>query len=163
MSACLTKTARTVSKPRFGRTGPPTREAEVARMTAVAITAAICTYRGGPSLRGALASLAKQDLDAERYRVIVVDNAPEQLESTHELSESSVDVRWLRAPSVGLSNARNMAASECGTPLIAFLDDDAVASADWLGALVATFDGFGERLFAAGGRVEADWMAPRPP
>jgi GT2 family glycosyltransferase len=132
-------------------------------MTAVAITAAICTYRGGPSLRGALASLAKQDLAAERYRVIVVDNAPEQLESTYELSGPSANVRWLRAPSVGLSNARNMAASACGTPLIAFLDDDAVASADWLGAFIATFESFGEQLFAAGGRVDALWMAPRPP
>jgi len=114
-------------------------------------------------LQAALASLAKQSLGAERYRVIVVDNAPEQIDSTSYLPQSSLNIRWLRAPAAGLSNARNLAASACMTPLIAFLDDDAVASAEWLATLVSAFEEFGEHVFAAGGRVNPLWLAPRPP
>jgi GT2 family glycosyltransferase len=95
--------------------------------------------------------------------VIVVDNAPEQLDPKYDVSESFPKVRWLQAPSVGLSNARNLATSASATPLIAFLDDDALASVDWLSSLVSAFEDFGEGAFAAGGRVEPLWLAPRPP
>ena len=39
----------------------------------------------------------------------------------------------------GLSGARNTALEETGTPLVAFLDDDARARPGWLSALVAGY------------------------
>lgn len=129
-------------------------------MTGMAISAVICTYRGGEFLQGALASLSNQTLDRERYAIIVVDNAPKRVE--YNIAGATPKVQWLRAPAVGLSHARNLAISACATPLIAFVDDDAVAAVNWLATLVSAFDELGERVVAAGGRVEPLWLAPRP-
>jgi GT2 family glycosyltransferase len=132
-------------------------------MTAAQITAVICTYRGGELLQQALESLCNQSLEAERYHIVVVENGPKRTTSTDGVSLRFPNVRWLQAPPLGLSNARNMAISVCTTPLIAFLDDDAVASKDWLAGFVAAFQDLGERIFAVGGRVDPFWLAPRPP
>lgn len=131
-------------------------------MTTVAITAAICTYRGNELLQRALASLSNQSLDVESFCVVVVDNAPKHMRPTDHVS-GSLNIHWLRAPEAGLSNARNVAISACSTPLIAFLDDDALAAEDWLAALVTAFEELGEPVVAAGGRVDPLWLAPRPP
>ena len=132
-------------------------------MRTARITAAICTYQRGELLREALASLAGQSLEPECYHVVVVDNAPQQLVGKYDVSESFPRVRWLHASPVGLSNARNTVLSACVTPFIAFLDDDALATVDWLAKLLLAFDELGEQVVAIGGRVEPVWVAPRPP
>jgi GT2 family glycosyltransferase len=130
---------------------------------AAQITAVICTYRRSEVLQDALASLSDQSLEAGQYEILVVENAPGGTSASDGLSQLFPKARWLQAPSVGLSNARNLAISTCNTPLIAFLDDDAVASRGWLTSFVCAFEEFGHQVFAAGGRVEPLWLALRPP
>src|SRR5205807_4838605 len=56
----------------------------------------------------------------------------------------------------------NLATAACATPMIAFLDDDAVASDNWLSTILSAFEDCNENVFALGGRVDPLWQAPRP-
>jgi len=50
----------------------------------------------------------------------------------------------------------------CETDLIAFMDDDAVAGAGWLEALVQAFETLGPRAAAVGGPIDPIWEMARP-
>jgi glycosyltransferase involved in cell wall biosynthesis len=60
----------------------------------------------------------------------------------------------------GLSGARNEALLACRSPVVAFLDDDAVAAPDWLARLLGHVAD--PCVMAAGGWAEPDWEAGRP-
>ena len=60
----------------------------------------------------------------------------------------------------GASGTRNTGAFHTSTSLIAFLDDDTVASPDWLGNLIAPFSD--PTVVGAGGGIAPNWSAARP-
>ena len=61
---------------------------------------------------------------------------------------------------VGLLEARNAGAEAASGEVVAFLDDDAIAAADWLERLVAVYD---ERdIPAVGGKMVPEWVAGKP-
>jgi glycosyltransferase involved in cell wall biosynthesis len=133
-------------------------------MTAPRISAAICTYNRYDMLGSAIESLTRQSLPADAFEIIVVDNSPDHEQSAEfAKSYSSVaNLRWLVEKTPGLSNARNVATREAGGKLIAFMDDDAIATPGWLEKLLAVFDAFGPPCQIIGGRVDPIWGAPQP-
>jgi GT2 family glycosyltransferase len=60
----------------------------------------------------------------------------------------------------GLADARNAGIAAASGQIVAFLDDDAIASPTWLERLAACFQD--ELVLGVGGRVNAAWDAPRP-
>lgn len=60
----------------------------------------------------------------------------------------------------GLSYSRSRGVEEASGDVIAFLDDDAVASPDWVAQLVAAYEQ--TDAIAVGGRMVPDWVAGRP-
>jgi GT2 family glycosyltransferase len=60
----------------------------------------------------------------------------------------------------GASGTRNTGAFHTGTALIAFLDDDTVASPDWLGNLMAPFTD--PTVVGAGGGIAPAWSGAQP-
>jgi GT2 family glycosyltransferase len=89
---------------------------------------------GAASLPALLESLAAQDLDAERYEVIVVDNASG--DGSGELA-ASLGARVAFEAIPNRSRARNAGASAASADLFAFIDADCTASPQWLSALLA--------------------------
>jgi glycosyltransferase involved in cell wall biosynthesis len=89
---------------------------------------------GAASLPVLLESLAAQDLEAERYEVIVVDNASG--DGSGELA-ASLGARVAFEAIPNRSRARNAGASTARTDLFAFIDADCTASPQWLSALLA--------------------------
>jgi GT2 family glycosyltransferase len=71
--------------------------------------------------------------------------------------------RYLFVEKQGLAHARNVALREACAPVIAYLDDEAAASADWLSDLVHRFESIDPRPACVGGPVYLDWEGGRPP
>ncbi|HEX4077731.1 MAG TPA: glycosyltransferase family A protein [Rhizomicrobium sp.] len=128
------------------------------------ISAVICTYNRYDLLPASIASLEQQSISSREFEIIIVDNSPDQ-EASEAFSKSfrsHDNVRWIGESKPGLSNARNVGARAAAAPLIAFMDDDAIAEPHWLAELQAAFSRFGESAQVAGGRVDPIWGAPRP-
>lgn len=128
------------------------------------ITVAVCSYNRYDYLSKAIASVVSQSLPAEQYRIIVVDNSPDAAFSQN-FSQNFAEIqnlRWAHETTPGLSHARNVALSLCETPLIAYLDDDAVACREWLFEKLKAFDELGAETVAIGGRVVPVFSASRP-
>ena len=128
------------------------------------ITIAICTYNRYDTLSKAIKSATAQSLADEDYEILVIDNSPD-----HEMSQTASEayllipnLRWIVEKTPGLSNARNVATGLAQAPLIAFMDDDAIAAPTWIEALLATFGTFGAAARVVGGRVDPIWGAVRP-
>jgi GT2 family glycosyltransferase len=89
---------------------------------------------GASSLPTLMQSLAAQDLDAERYEVIVVDNASR--DGSGDLA-TSLGARVAFEAIPNRSRARNAGAKAARTDLFAFIDADCAASPRWLTALLS--------------------------
>jgi glycosyltransferase involved in cell wall biosynthesis len=70
--------------------------------------------------------------------ILVVDNTPGDKET--ELVAREFASRCICEPIPGLSRARNRALNECGSDIVAFLDDDATPSKNWLHHILRPFD-----------------------
>jgi glycosyltransferase involved in cell wall biosynthesis len=91
---------------------------------------------GGRTLDPCLRSLIAQDYPADRHEILVVDNA--STDRTPEIIDR-FPVRHLREQRRGASSARNRGIDEARGEIVAFIDGDCVAVADWLSKLVQPF------------------------
>jgi glycosyltransferase involved in cell wall biosynthesis len=136
-------------------TGPP-------QCSTIAVTVAVCTRNRAESLDGCLASVATQSIDPGTVDLVVVDNGSTD-RTAAVVRDWQTRVPTLRAVherSIGLSIARNAALTTALAPVVAFLDDDARATPQWLGRLVDAHRD--ESVVVAGGRVELVWQSPPP-
>ncbi len=119
------------------------------------ISAIICTHNRQAYLGAAIDSLLDQDCD--RFEVVVVDNG--STDGTKAVVEARLPhprLRYIWEPVLGLSVARNTGANATRSPILAYLDDDAVASPQWLRTLLAAYE-TRDRLAVAGGKVTLLW------
>jgi glycosyltransferase involved in cell wall biosynthesis/GT2 family glycosyltransferase len=108
-------------------------------------------------IAAAIESLEAQTV-APHEILLVIDHSPELEEACRE--------RWPRVRVIanseqqGLSGARNTGLAECSGDVVAFLDDDAVADADWIEALARAYAD--ASVLGAGGTVRPIWDDGRP-
>lgn len=130
----------------------------------IQISVAICTLNRAGYLRKALQSLSKQTLDTDLYEVLVVDN--NSTDQTKEVATEDFshlpNLRYLFEPILGLSQARNTAWKQASGEYIAYLDDDAIASPQWLETILEIFNTRKPQPGCVGGKVEPIWEKPRP-
>ncbi len=104
------------------------------------VTVAVCTHGRPKLLAATLRCLVRQNYPADRYGVLVIDNAP-HLEACAEVvrtfQSEAVAVHYRPCFAVGLSHARNLAVLHGQRELIVFVDDDVVCEPIWLNQLVA--------------------------
>ncbi|RMF20773.1 MAG: glycosyltransferase [Cyanobacteria bacterium J083] len=125
------------------------------------ISAIICTHNRDAYLGAAVDSLLQQDWDD--YEVLVVDNA--STDTTQQVVAKRLAnprLRYVYEENLGLSNARNRGAKETKAPILAYLDDDAEASPQWLSELVEAYENH-DKLAIAGGKVTLIWQAGMQP
>jgi glycosyltransferase involved in cell wall biosynthesis len=126
------------------------------------ISAIICTHNRAAYLGAAIDSLLTQDFAGD-YEVIVVDNASsDRTRAVIEARLPHARLQYVYEPVTGLSVARNTGARVARSPLLAYLDDDAVASPTWLHTLHTAFQ-TDEKLAVAGGKVTLLWTADTTP
>ncbi len=124
-------------------------------MSELPIAAIICTHNRDSYLGAAIDSLLKQDYD--NYEVLVIDNASS--DRTKEVVNSRLGdprLKYYYEPVLGLSVARNRGANETNAPILAYLDDDAEASPQWLKVIGEAYQE-NEKLAIAGGKVTLIW------
>ena len=109
------------------------------------ISIVIPTMRRPAALMRAACSALAQETNAS-FELVIVDNDPEGSAQTavETLVQSSpIPVRYFHAADPGVANARNLGIASTQGVFIAFLDDDEVAPAGWLAAMLevqARFD-----------------------
>jgi len=126
------------------------------------ISVVICTHNRANYLLKAMQSVLDQSMPANRYEVIVVDNG--STDETRELVERFEDlgnVHYIFEGKLGLCHARNTGWRNARGRYIAYLDDDAIASPEWLMAIEEAFT-MAPDAGVVGGRVVPIWEGDRP-
>jgi predicted ATP-grasp superfamily ATP-dependent carboligase/GT2 family glycosyltransferase len=149
---------------RNGRRGPVRAAAKAAspgvRPSRHGISVVVCTYSAHrwDDLAAAVSSVESQSAAAQELLVVVDHNA----ELLERCAAAFPRARVLMSTGAkGLSGARNTGVAASGGEIVAFLDDDARADADWLEHLGAAFDD--PSVIGAGGAVDPVWPRTRPP
>jgi glycosyltransferase involved in cell wall biosynthesis len=125
------------------------------RPTVSVIIAAFSSERW-ESLREAVASVAAQTSPVLET-IVVIDHNPDLLtRARRELAAVVIP----NAGAQGASGARNTGVAHSRGEVVAFLDDDEVATSNWLGPLLAHFADPG--VVGAGGRLDPLWGTARP-
>ncbi len=110
----------------------------------------------------AIDSLLRQKFSAG-YEIIVVDNASS--DRTRDIVYERLPnprLRYIYEPVLGLSTARNTGAALAQGEILAYLDDDAIASDGWLHALWDTYQHHSD-VAIAGGRITLIWPEESQP
>lgn len=130
--------------------------------TGCLISVVICTHNRMKCLSDAIQSVCDQDFPSPKFEIIIVDNA-----STDDTSllvkgycEKYTNIRYTMEPKIGLSYARNRGWQEAYGTYVAYLDDDAKASPQWLRSAERAI---GEQFPALlGGPYMAFFNEPKP-
>lgn len=133
------------------------------------ISVVICSYNRARYIGEAMESLYRQTLGKARYEVIVVNNnSTDHTESVCTdfiQSHSDGSFFYFNEPAQGASFARNTGAAHARSPLLCFMDDDAVAEQDYLERIVHFFKehedagGLGGRIIPRYIPAEPAWMS----
>ena len=92
------------------------------------VTVVVATYNGARTLAHCLRSL--QNLKYPNYEILVIDDGSS--DPIRQIADG-FNVRYHRVePNGGLSNARNTGMQMAEGSIVAYIDDDAFADADWL-------------------------------
>jgi glycosyltransferase involved in cell wall biosynthesis len=125
-------------------------------------TVTIQTYNHAETLAATLRSLAELRCPADvDYEILVINN--NSSDRTAAVLEEfgavlGTKLRSVPEPRQGLSHARNLALAAARGEVVCFLDDDAVADADWLAAHAQVYRA-DERVVAAAGCIRLRWPA----
>ncbi len=132
-------------------------------MLTPSISAIICTYNRDAYVGAAIDSVLAQDLP--EFEAILVDNrSTDRTQAIVEERLSDPRLKYVYEPQQGLSAARNRGLKEAKGDILAYLDDDAVASPGWLRAIYEAYKN-NEKLGIAGGKTTLIWPpgVSRPP
>ena len=94
-------------------------------------------------LKQTLASLAKQEFPSGNFEILIIDNA--STDKTKDIAENfikqnkSISVKYFYEPIPGLLSGRHRGAKEAKGDILVFIDDDIIASPDWLQAIHDSF------------------------
>jgi hypothetical protein len=135
----------------------PLPSAAACPLPTVSVVIAAYTPLRWDCLRDAVASVRAQTVPPLET-VVAVDHHPPLLALARLRLADVVVVPNTGSP--GASATRNAGVAACHGEVVAFLDDDAVASPGWLAALLAHFAD--PAVVGAGGRVEPLWQPGRP-
>lgn len=114
-------------------------------------------------LRDALRSVQDQSLPANGYDILVVDNSPEGSASSIVAEVNQLggrQVRYVRAPVLGLHHARHVGAREAAGDILVYIDDDVLVHPGWLATLLEPFAD--PQVACDGGKILPLWETLPP-
>lgn len=133
------------------------------------ISVVICTYNRAIYINDAMESLYRQTLAKNAFEVIVVNNNStdhtQAVCETFIAAHTNANFSYYNEPKQGASFARNTGAAFARSPLLCFMDDDAIADKDYLERIVDFFaqhpdaGGLGGRIIPRYIPKEPKWMS----
>ena len=133
------------------------------------ITICICSYNNYDVLYKSINSLVKQSVTQSEYDVLILDNTTNSLTTKHKQAFAKCMIlckknnfKYVRKITSGLSGARNACIELTDTPIIHFIDDDAVVHFDFVENTIKCFNE-NKNLVVVGGKVIADWSMIKKP
>lgn len=130
-------------------------------MTSISII--ICTHNRCERLSHVLDALINQSFDDSLFEVIIIDNR--STDDTQQLCEEYngrfTNFIYYYESVLGLSHARNKGVELANSDIVAFLDDDAIPSINWLTSIVSAFH-LSPNIICVGGPIIGLWESPRP-
>jgi hypothetical protein len=122
------------------------------------VSVVVSTFRRPGFLDDIVAALEAQELERDRFEVVVVDNGSGDETWDRLVAIAAATPLRLRAVRVvenhGPARGRNTGVAHSRAPLLAITDDDCLPQPGWLAGLLGAFDDPGVAI--AQGRVEAD-------
>lgn len=160
-----TATSSSTSKDPSESAAPPVSAHQGTVDRTASITAVVCT-RGHPEARPTALQECLESLVAQRYQhfsILVIDNAPTDNVTrgvVETFLKAPVSVKYLVERRPGLSWARNRALEAVGSEVVAWIDDDEVADANWLSELARGFRDHDEATAVSGMMLPAELDLP---
>jgi glycosyltransferase involved in cell wall biosynthesis len=125
-------------------------------MSDILISAIICTHNRENYLGAAIDSLLAQEF-VGNFEIVVVDNASsDRTKAIVSAKAEDSRIKYIFEPTIGLSVARNTGAKAAQAEILTYLDDDAVASPQWLKYLYSAYQE-NPKLAIAGGKITLIW------
>lgn len=129
------------------------------------ISLVIPTHNRAAQLLAALESVVRQDLPAEEWECVVVNNNSTDDTAARFAAFAAAHpaqrLRMVDEPAPGVSYARNRGLAEAAAPIVAFIDDDEHVNAGFLRAYLDFFAAHPDAV-VAGGRIIAEYPSGRP-
>lgn len=106
------------------------------------VTIVVCTHNGEKTINTCLESLNQLEYPLGKLNIIIIDNASD--DNTKKIihnfiNKAIIPTQYYYESRLGLSNARNRGILEATGEIIAYIDDDAVATRLWIKRLVKTY------------------------
>ena len=133
--------------------------------SSIRISVVVPTYNSVDTLSLCLDALLSQDLDSNKYEIIVVDDG--STDNTEEVVarylNKSPTISYHKKPNSGPAAARNLGAQRACGAILAFTDADCEPSHDWLTQIAGSFDEGGDDIVAVKGayRTRQDSVVAR--
>jgi glucosyl-dolichyl phosphate glucuronosyltransferase len=130
------------------------------------ISCIICTYNRERFLHSSIESLVSQTLSKDLFEVIIVnnnstDNTDTIARSLIEKYNETVNFKYVIESKQGLSHARNRGIEETNGEYICYIDDDAIASLDFLKNIVDFFES-NPNAAGVGGKIIPEYVDGKP-
>ncbi|MBQ3367617.1 glycosyltransferase family 2 protein [bacterium] len=101
----------------------------------------VCTYNRASMLADCIDSLLNQTADKNRFEIIIVDN--NSTDNTEEIAKELVknhnNIKCFKEPIAGYSAPRNCGWKNATGNIVAYIDDDEIASPYWLESIEKAF------------------------
>ena len=118
------------------------------------------TYNRPDMLKDALKSIFSQTY--QNFEIIVVNDGGVDVMEIIDPLNNEGKIKYIHTDIIGLSHARNIGCENAKGEIIAFIDDDAVATKGWLRAYVNAFTEIKPTPGLVGGKLLPEWELPLP-
>lgn len=123
------------------------------------ISVVVPTYRRAELVKRCIRSLIEQDYPHERYEVIVVEDGSQEARPIVESFQADdVKLKYLSIPRGGAAATYNAGLRQALCDVVAFIDDDAIATPNWLSGITSILSQRRPQgVIGAGGRISGEY------